>query len=114
MNAMREVKGKAGIDRRDRPEARRRRTRRGPSCELLEGRQLLSTTAGAVASSTPSWGSWRDSASTSAETAHFGDQGEHVDHAAWSGDVTHTGSTGTFKPKSIGTGEQAWAHHASA
>jgi hypothetical protein len=66
--------------------ASRPRARRDPLCEVLEGRQLLSTVASSVATLMPAWGSMgavrhaSGGSPKAAEIAHF-DQGGHGFHA---------------------------------
>jgi len=95
--------------------ASRPRVRRDPLCEVLEGRQLLSTTAGAVSSGVPGWGSWHGSwsGSTTAETAHFSGAGKHGAHGAWAADFTHSGDSGSSTPKTWTPGDEAAFHHAA-
>jgi hypothetical protein len=66
--------------------ASRPRGRRDPLCEVLEGRQLLSTVASSVATRMPEWGSMgafrhaSGGSPTAAEIAHFDSQGGHGFH----------------------------------
>ncbi len=85
----------------------RARVRREPVCELLEGRQLLSTAASTAASGTPPWGDWGSShgwsgsAPTAAEIAHFDAKGWHGGDAKGAADFAHHGEHGSFTPKDM-------------
>jgi hypothetical protein len=76
--------------------ASRPRARRDPLCEVLEGRQLLSTVASSVATRMPAWGSMgaiRHSSGgspTAAEISHFGNQGGHSFHGIGSAELAHS------------------------
>jgi environmental stress-induced protein Ves len=81
-----------------RPDAPRPRGRRSPSCEALEGRQLLSTTTGALASGLPAWRSGGGATAADIAHAHSGNGGGEFFHRAGSADVAHTGPSGSFTP----------------
>ena len=80
--------------------ASRPRVRRGPLCEILEGRQLLSTGAGAVASGMPEWGRlgaarhWSGGSHTPAEISHFGNQGGHGFNGTGLAELCHSHRVG--------------------
>jgi hypothetical protein len=73
----------------------RPRVRRDPLCEVLEGRQLLSTVASSFATRTPEWGSIAairhasGGSPTAAEIAHFDSQGGHGFHGNGSAELAH-------------------------
>ena len=74
----------------------RSRARRGPHCEILEGRQLLSTVASNVASAVPAWGSMtaaRHEAGAShaaAEVAHFDSHGGRASYGTGLAELAHS------------------------
>ena len=80
--------------------ASRPRVRRDPLCEILEGRQLLSTATSTVASGMHEWGSlrgvphWSGGSPTAAEIAHFDNQGGHGFHGTGSAELAHTHRVG--------------------
>ena len=80
--------------------ASRLRARRGPLCEVLEGRQLLSTVASSVATRMAEWGSMgalrhaSGGSPTPAEIAHFDHQGGHGFHGTGSAELAHSHRVG--------------------
>jgi hypothetical protein len=76
------------------------RRRRDPLCEVLEGRQLLSTVASSVATRMPAWGSMgavrhaSGGSPTTAEIAHFDNQGGHGFHGTGSAELAHSHRVG--------------------
>jgi hypothetical protein len=74
--------------------------RRDPLCEVLEGRQLLSTVASSVATRMPEWGgmgAFRHASGgrpTAAEIAHFDNQGGHSFHGTGSAELAHNHRVG--------------------
>jgi hypothetical protein len=80
--------------------ASRPRARRDPLCEVLEGRQLLSTVASSVATRMPAWGSMgavrhaSGGSPTAAEIAHFDNQGGHGFHGTGSAELAHSHRVG--------------------
>jgi len=86
----------------------RPRVRREPVCEMLEGRQLLSTAASTVASGTPPWGDagsfrgWSGGAPSAAEIAHFDGKSWHrgFDNKG-AANFVHHGESGSFTPKAM-------------
>ena len=80
--------------------ASRPRARRDPLCEVLEGRQLLSTVASSVASRLPEWGSMgaarhaSGGSPTAAEIAHFDSQGGHGFHGTGLAELSHSHRVG--------------------
>ena len=78
----------------------RTRARRNPRCEVLEGRQLLSTGAGAVASGMPEWGRlgaarhWSGGSHTPAEVSHFGNKGGHAFNGSGLAELAHSHRAG--------------------
>lgn len=85
--------------------ASRPRFRREPLCEALEGRQLLSTTAGSAASEMPIWISRAGfpggsaSAPTAAEIAHFRAEGGMKGKGA--AHLVRAAKLGSFAPKAM-------------
>jgi hypothetical protein len=76
--------------------ASRTRPRRDPLCEVLEGRQLLSTVASSVATRMPAWGSMgavrhaSGGSLSAAEIVHFDNQGGHGFHGTGSAELAHS------------------------
>jgi len=86
----------------------RPRVRREPMCESLEGRQLLSTAASAMASGMPPWGgpgSFPGGSGTppsAAQIAHFDGKGGPGGFTGMGGaDFAHSGKGGSFTPKAM-------------
>ena len=83
-----------------RSSASRPRARRDPLCEVLEGRQLLSTVASSVATRMPEWGSMgafrhaSGGSPTAAEIAHFDNQGGYGFHGTGSAELAHSHRVG--------------------
>ena len=80
--------------------ATRPRGRRDPLCEVLEGRQLLSTVASSVATRMPAWGSMgairhaSGGSPTAAEIAHFDNQHGQGFHGTGSAELAHSHRVG--------------------
>jgi hypothetical protein len=70
------------------------------AAEILEGRQLLSTGAGAVASAMPAWGRlgvarhWSGGSHPAAEVSHFGKQGGHSFNGTVQAELAHSHRVG--------------------
>jgi hypothetical protein len=100
MKPIRSLIAQAMADDARRSAASRPRVRRDPLCELLEGRQLLSTVASSVATRMPAWGSMGavrhagGGSPTAAEIAHFDNQGGHGFHGTGSAELAHTHRVG--------------------
>jgi hypothetical protein len=80
--------------------ASRRRGRRDPLCEVLEGRQLLSTVASSVATRMPERGNMgavrhaSGGSPSAAEIAHFDTQGGQGFHGTGSAELAHSHRVG--------------------
>jgi hypothetical protein len=78
----------------------RPRARRDPLCEVLEGRQLLSTVASSVATRMPAWGNMgamrhaSGGSPTAAEIAHFDNHGGQGFHGTGSAELAHSHRVG--------------------
>ncbi len=100
MKTIRSLIAQVMVDDARRSAATRTRVRRAPRCEILEGRQLLSTGAGAGASGMPEWGRlgaarhWSGGSPTAAEIAHFDSQGGHEFHGTGLAELAHSHRVG--------------------
>ncbi len=100
MKTIRSLIAQVMTDNVHRSAATRTRARRAPRCEILEGRQLLSTGAGAVASGMPEWGRlggarhWSGGSHTAAEISHFGNQGGHAFNGTGLAELAHSHRVG--------------------
>jgi hypothetical protein len=100
MKTIRSLIAQATADDVHRSAATRTRVRRAPRCEILEGRELLSTGAGAGASGMPEWGRlgaarhWSGGSHAGAEISHFGNQGGHSFNGTGLAELAHSHRVG--------------------
>jgi hypothetical protein len=100
MKTIRSLISRVMADNTQRSVASRHRVRRGPLCEILEGRQLLSTAASTVASALPAWGSMAavrheaGGSHTAAEISHFGNHGGSAFQGGGLAELAHSHRVG--------------------
>jgi hypothetical protein len=100
MKTIRSLIARVIADNTRRAAASRPGVRRDPRCEILEGRQLLSTGAGAVASGMAEWGRlgaarhWSGGSHTPAEISHFGHEGGHSFNGTGLAELAHSHRVG--------------------
>ncbi len=108
MNRIRSLFGRAPSASILRSTESRPRVRRAPACEMLEGRQLLSTATSTVASDRPAWDDassarhWSGATPTAAEIAHFDAKGWRSTFVSkGTAEVAHSGHYGAYMHRAL-------------